>query len=100
MIIGISGNVAAGKTTMLLGILGEAVAPQNEQLSLTGIPLRTTIRIRQTTIHEGFAYVGHDSWVKRGTVRDNILCGSPMNELFYRKVLDATALSRDIEVCI
>jgi ABC-type polysaccharide/polyol phosphate transport system ATPase subunit len=56
MIIGIAGSVGSGKSTSLLGILGEAIAPQDEQLSIRGIPLKTTIRIRQTTIHEGFAY--------------------------------------------
>jgi ABC-type transport system involved in cytochrome bd biosynthesis fused ATPase/permease subunit len=98
MIIGICGHVGAGKSTTLLGILGESIAPQDEQSSVRGIPLKTTIRIRQITIHEGFAYVGQEAWVRRGTVRDNILCGSQMNEIFYRRVLDATALSRDIEV--
>jgi ABC-type transport system involved in cytochrome bd biosynthesis fused ATPase/permease subunit len=98
MIIGITGPVGSGKSTTLLGILGEAIAPQDEQLSIRGVPLSTTIKIRQTTIHEGFAYVGQESWVRRGTIKDNILCGSPMKEAFYRRVLDATALSKDIEV--
>lgn len=100
MIIGIAGAVGSGKSTTLLGILGEAIALQDDQLSLAGTPLHTTIRIQQTTIHEGFAYVGQESWVRRGTIRDNILCGSQMDEAFYRRVLDATALSRDIEVGI
>ncbi|KAI6236711.1 hypothetical protein M3Y95_00187400 [Aphelenchoides besseyi] len=97
MIIGVGGGVAAGKSTLLMGILGEAIAPQDNERSVLGVPLKTTIRIRQTTVHEGFGYVGHDSWVQRGTIRDNILCGSRMNADFYRQVLDATALSRDIE---
>lgn len=96
--MGIAGGVAAGKSSFLLGLLGETLVPQDGQLLVHGVPLRTTIRIRQTTVHEGFAYVGQDCWVRRGTIRDNILCGSPMNEHFYRKVLHATALLRDIEV--
>lgn len=56
MIIGIAGSVGAGKSTSLLGVLGEAVAPQDEQVLIGGIPAQTTIKIRQTTIHEGFAY--------------------------------------------
>lgn len=48
-------------------------------------------------IHLKTCLVGQESWVRRGTIRENILCGSPMNQIFYRRVLDATALSKDIE---
>ncbi|CAD5224372.1 unnamed protein product [Bursaphelenchus okinawaensis] len=96
-IVGVSGGVASGKTTLLLGILGETYVPIDEQSSIRGVPLRTSIRIRQSTIHEGFAYVGQENWVRRGTIRENILCGSPMNEAYYYKVLKATALLNDIE---
>ncbi|CAD5232242.1 unnamed protein product [Bursaphelenchus xylophilus] len=97
MIIGVSGGVASGKTTLLLGILGETMVPIDEQSSIRGVPLKTTIKIRQSTVHEGFAYVGQENWVRRGTIRENILCGSPMNEAFYYKVLKVTALLSDIE---
>lgn len=56
MIIGVAGSVGSGKSTTLLGILGEAVVLQDEQHLISGIPAKTTIRIRQMTIHEGFAY--------------------------------------------
>lgn len=98
MVIGVSGGVASGKSTFLQGILGETVVPQDVQTSVNGVPLKTSLRIRQTTVHEGFAYVGQENWARRGTIRDNILCGSPMNEQFYKQVLDASALTKDIQV--
>uniref|UniRef100_A0A914D7Y6 ABC transporter domain-containing protein n=1 Tax=Acrobeloides nanus TaxID=290746 RepID=A0A914D7Y6_9BILA len=88
MIIGIMGPVGSGKSTILMGILGET-----EYLEPNG-----TLKIRQNGITEGFAYVGHECWLRRGTIRDNILCESHFREDFYQKVLEATTLDHDIEL--
>lgn len=69
-----------------MGILGETEFADSK-----------IVRIRQTAITEGFSYVGQDCWLRRGTLRENILCGSPYDAMFYRQVLRATALEHDIE---
>ena len=43
------------------------------------------------------AYTSQDSWLFFGTVRQNILFGLPFNLDWYKKVLDACELSKDIQ---
>uniref|UniRef100_A0A914YMM3 Uncharacterized protein n=1 Tax=Panagrolaimus superbus TaxID=310955 RepID=A0A914YMM3_9BILA len=93
-IIGVIGPVGAGKSTLLLGILGETELDGSDSTSFLE---RGSIRIPQRCINEGFAYVGHECWLRRGSVKENILCGSPFQANLYNAVIRATALEHDIE---
>ena len=42
------------------------------------------------------AYVSQTSWIQSGTIRDNILCGKPMDTTKYEKAIKACALDKDI----
>uniref|UniRef100_A0A0M3HS88 ABC-type xenobiotic transporter n=1 Tax=Ascaris lumbricoides TaxID=6252 RepID=A0A0M3HS88_ASCLU len=84
-VIGLVGPVGSGKSTFLLGILGE-----------TDVVARH-IGIRQNTVHEGFAYVSQSCWLRRGTVRENIVCGAEFDVRFYEEVIRVTALKPDIQ---
>lgn len=44
------------------------------------------------------AYVPQQAWMQNATLRDNILFGKPYNEQKYRCVLEACALTPDLEV--
>lgn len=44
------------------------------------------------------AYVPQQAWIQNATLRDNILFGKPYNEQKYRCVLEACALTPDLEV--
>lgn len=44
------------------------------------------------------AYVPQQAWIQNATLRDNILFGNPYNEQKYRRVLEACALTLDLEV--
>lgn len=44
------------------------------------------------------AYVPQQAWIQNATLRDNILFGKPYNEKTYRCVLEACALTPDLEV--
>lgn len=70
-----------------MGILGETESIETKQIC-----------IRQETISEGFAYVGQDCWLRRGSIRENIVCDSLFRQDFYTCVLRATALEYDIAV--
>ena len=48
-IIGLSGPVAAGKSTLLMGILNETLSPNNEN-----------IKISPDIVNKGFGYVGQE----------------------------------------
>ncbi|VDK43637.1 unnamed protein product [Anisakis simplex] len=84
-VIGLIGSVGCGKSTFLLGILGETDVLANR------------IGIRQSTVRNGFAYVSQNCWLKRGTLRENIVCDSQFDEPFYAEVIRCTALKTDIQ---
>lgn len=44
------------------------------------------------------AYVPQQAWIQNATLRDNILFGQPYNEQKYCCVLEACALTPDLEV--
>lgn len=44
------------------------------------------------------AYVPQQAWIQNATLRDNILFGEPYNEQRYCCVLEACALTADLEV--
>lgn len=72
-----------------MGILGEA---ENKMSAL--------LKIRQRAINEGFAYLGQDCWLRRASIRENIICGGVIREDFYKQVLKVTALEQEISVII
>ncbi|CAJ0582835.1 unnamed protein product, partial [Mesorhabditis spiculigera] len=83
-IIGIYGEVGSGKTTFLLGLLGET----RGQASAIGL--------RQDSVSNGISYVSQSHWLVRGTVRENILCGKEYNPELYESVIAACCLRKDI----
>ena len=56
------------------------------------------IRIDPEICSKGFAYVGQDCWIKAGTIKENILFDSEMNQERYEKVIDACALRPDLNI--
>uniref|UniRef100_A0A0N5B681 ABC-type xenobiotic transporter n=1 Tax=Strongyloides papillosus TaxID=174720 RepID=A0A0N5B681_STREA len=86
-IIGITGPVGCGKSSLLLGILGELHLLSNKNNS---------IRIRPSLLEKGIGYVGQECWLKRGTIKENVLCGSNYDPQFYSSVISSTALSYDL----
>ncbi|EDV26684.1 uncharacterized protein TRIADDRAFT_22580, partial [Trichoplax adhaerens] len=75
------GPVGCGKTSILMSLLGE-------------LPLSTgTMRIKGK-----IGYVPQQPWVFSGTVKDNILFGSEYKEDKYIKVLEACALTKDLQL--
>lgn len=75
------GTVGSGKTSIALALLGEL-----HQCS--GSPVRVNGRV---------AYASQSAWIQNGTLRENILFGSPMNRDLYEKVLRATCLKDDVD---
>ncbi|MFH4982304.1 hypothetical protein AB6A40_009013 [Gnathostoma spinigerum] len=84
-IIGIIGPVGSGKSTFLLGLLGET-----EMCS-------DYFRVSRSVVSKGFGFVSQDSWLKSGTVRENIVCGAPFDSVLYEEVIHLTALKQDIQ---
>ncbi|KAI0705524.1 P-loop containing nucleoside triphosphate hydrolase protein [Earliella scabrosa] len=83
----IVGPTGSGKTSLLMALLGEMHALPDGPDSFVSLP-----RVG------GVAYAAQESWVQNETIRDNILFGSPYDEVRYNKVIKQCALERDLSL--
>ncbi|KAF9229723.1 P-loop containing nucleoside triphosphate hydrolase protein [Gyrodon lividus] len=83
----IVGPTGAGKTSMLMALLGEMHFMPSGPTSWFNLPRKG-----------GVAYSAQESWVQNETIRDNILFGAPYDEARYEKVIYQCALKRDLEL--
>ncbi|XP_070847153.1 ATP-binding cassette sub-family C member 3 isoform X2 [Chaetodon trifascialis] len=80
-LLAVVGHVGCGKSSLISALLGEVEKLEGE-ISVQG----------------SVAYVPQQAWIQNATLRDNILFGRPFNEQKYHCVLDACALTPDLEV--
>ncbi|KAH9929015.1 P-loop containing nucleoside triphosphate hydrolase protein [Epithele typhae] len=83
----IVGPTGSGKTSLLMALLGEMHASPSQP------GLGTCVRLPR---EGGVAYAAQESWIQNETIRDNILFGSPFDEVRYNKVIKQCALERDL----
>ena len=76
----ITGPVGSGKSTLLSAIAGE--------ISDTGGTI---------TFQGRLIYLPQTAWVFSGTIRENILFGKPYEEHKYARIIEACALTEDIQ---
>lgn len=74
------GPVGAGKSTLVAGILGEALCADGT-----------------VTVNGSISFAGQTSWIQNGTLRDNVVFGRPFDEERYREVLTACCLWTDLK---
>ncbi|XP_009761955.1 ABC transporter C family member 10-like [Nicotiana sylvestris] len=79
--LAICGEVGSGKSTLLAAILGEVP-------SVDGL----------VQVHGTVAYVSQNAWIQTGTIRDNILFGSNIDQLKYQETLERCSLVKDLEM--
>ena len=77
----ITGPVGSGKSTLLSAIAGEISAGICGTITLQGT----------------LAYVPQTAWIFSGTIKENILFGQPYDEQKYKRVIEACALTKDIQ---
>ena len=83
----ITGDIASGKTSLLLLLLGELDVKGQPRNVAAGAPTRPVC-----------AYIGHEPWILNGTVRDNIVLGATkFSEDAYERALADCCLSIDLE---
>ncbi|XP_029383998.1 canalicular multispecific organic anion transporter 2 isoform X2 [Echeneis naucrates] len=80
-LLAVVGHVGCGKSSLISALLGETEKLEGE-----------------VSIRGSVAYVPQQAWIQNATLRDNILFGKPYNEQKYRCVLEACALTPDLEV--
>ncbi|KAI9222621.1 hypothetical protein BC828DRAFT_365051 [Blastocladiella britannica] len=77
----IVGRVGTGKTTLLHAILGELEKTKGT-----------------AELHGSVAYAPQQPWIFNATFRDNITFGNEFDLKWYNKVVEACALTTDIEI--
>ncbi|TPX56169.1 hypothetical protein PhCBS80983_g04737 [Powellomyces hirtus] len=79
--VGVVGKVGSGKSSLLSALLGQM------EKTMGHISIGGTV-----------VYVSQRAWIFQGTIRDNILIGRPYNTERYKTIVEACALSRDLEL--
>jgi len=79
-LVAIIGPVGSGKSSIIQAILGELP-------TLAG----------KISINGNLSYAPQEAWVFGGSIRQNILFGKPFDKEHYWKVIEACALTHDIE---
>ncbi|KAL1602875.1 hypothetical protein SLS59_004530 [Nothophoma quercina] len=98
----VHGKTGSGKSLLLAAILGEADiisgsvsaprAPPSEQRAPVSISQHDWI------VPSLMAFVAQIPWIENASLKDNILFGLPYVRSRYRKVLDACALTKDLDM--
>lgn len=52
----------------------------------------------QVDVYGRIAYVSQTTWIQTGTIRENILFGSSMNDIRYQETLRRCSLVKDLEL--
>uniref|UniRef100_A0A1D1XPI6 ABC transporter C family member 10 n=1 Tax=Anthurium amnicola TaxID=1678845 RepID=A0A1D1XPI6_9ARAE len=79
--VAICGEVGSGKSTLIAAILGEIP-------NIKGM----------VQVSGKIAYVSQTAWIQTGTIRDNILFGSPMDKQRYQDTLEKCSLVKDLDM--
>ncbi|KJZ73976.1 hypothetical protein HIM_06644 [Hirsutella minnesotensis 3608] len=94
----IAGATGSGKTSMLMGLLGEMTLMDGKVFCPGGKSREDVRPDPETGLADTVAYVAQAAWLVNATIRDNILFASPFDERRYRDVIVACALERDLEI--
>ncbi|KAH7333124.1 hypothetical protein BKA65DRAFT_507197 [Rhexocercosporidium sp. MPI-PUGE-AT-0058] len=96
----ISGPTGSGKSLLLAAILGEV----HLESGYIRVPKSTHERFNSKAtaadwiIPSAISFVSQTPWIENATIKDNILFGLPFDPIRYRKVIDACALTQDLEI--
>ena len=81
----IVGHVGSGKSSLLMALLGE-------------LEIKTGSLTWSSSTSTQIGYVAQRPWLMHASLRDNILFGNPLYAKRYSKVLEACALTQDVEM--
>jgi ABC-type multidrug transport system fused ATPase/permease subunit len=94
----ISGATGSGKTSMLMGLLGE-MTRLDGKVYCPGGRSREDIRVDASTGYaNSVAYVAQTAWLINANIKENILFSREYDEQRYHDVIVACALERDLDI--
>ncbi|KAM6956767.1 ATP-binding cassette sub-family C member 2 [Aplochiton taeniatus] len=80
-LVAVVGAVGSGKSSLISALLGEMHSSKGF-----------------VNVQGSVAYVPQQAWIQNATLRDNILFGSPHEENKFQEIVDACALTPDLEI--
>ncbi|CAK7894389.1 ATP-dependent bile acid permease [[Candida] anglica] len=92
------GPTGAGKTSLLLALLGEMELTAGKVFLPGIIPRDELIIDPRTGLTESVAYCSQAAWLLNDTIKSNIVFAAPFNQDRYDKVIEACGLKRDLEI--
>ncbi|CAK9786601.1 putative ATP-binding cassette transporter protein YOR1 [Cutaneotrichosporon oleaginosum] len=90
----VSGPTGAGKTAILIGLLGEMDLIEGESF----LPKHPSQIDPTTGLRNSCAYAAQTPWLQQQSIKENILFGEPLDEERYQNVVDACALRTDFDI--
>ncbi|XP_054675057.1 ATP-binding cassette sub-family C member 10 isoform X2 [Grus americana] len=84
MLLGVVGKVGSGKSSLLAAITGELIKQGG--------------RVYVCDLERGFGLATQEPWIQFTTVRENILFGREYDARLYKEVVEACALSEDLNI--
>ncbi|NWX23536.1 MRP7 protein, partial [Aegotheles bennettii] len=84
MLLGVVGKVGSGKSSLLAAITGELIKQGG--------------RVYVCDLEQGFGLATQEPWIQFSTVRENILFGREYDARLYEEVVEACALSEDLNI--
>ncbi|KAL7795315.1 multidrug resistance-associated protein [Trichoderma ceciliae] len=94
----IAGPTGSGKTSMLMGLLGEMTLVEGRVFCPGGRSREDVRPNPETGLADTIAYVAQAAWLVNANIKDNIVFAAPFDEQRYRDVIVACALERDLEI--
>ncbi|TWU70979.1 hypothetical protein ED733_002187 [Metarhizium rileyi] len=94
----IAGSTGSGKSSMLMGLLGEMTLMKGQVYCPGGRSREEVKADPETRLADTIAYVAQSAWLVNANIRDNILFSAPYDPQRYRDVIVACALERDLEI--
>lgn len=94
------GETGSGKTSLLMGLLGE-MNLQKGTIYVPSINAKDDLVVDpNTNFTRSIAYCSQSAWLLNDTVRNNILFSEPFDKERYDAVIDACGLTRDLEILV
>ncbi|NXS91481.1 MRP7 protein, partial [Jacana jacana] len=84
MLLGVVGKVGSGKSSLLAAITGELIKQGGQ--------------VYVCDLEQGFGLATQEPWIQFATVRENILFGRKYDARLYEEVVEACALSEDLNI--
>ncbi|NXG44336.1 MRP7 protein, partial [Psilopogon haemacephalus] len=84
MLLGVVGKIGSGKSSLLAAITGELIKQGG--------------RVYICDLDQGFGLATQEPWIQSTTVRENILFGREYDARLYNEVVEACALSDDLNI--